>query len=483
MSSPHTAAGDADFGLADLFFSATDRKGFIRSANAVFTRVSGYAPDEWLGAAHKLVRHDEMPRAVFRVLWDSLDHGRPVAAYVKNRTKDGRHYWVLALAFPIGEELFSLRLKPTAGLLPTVEELYRSLLAEERAIEATDARSVAIEASLHSLDRALAGLGYATYEQFMMRALPAEVSARFAGLGSDAGRLFVTPRSAALRGPHALCASGLAQLVRLSARLETFEELAASYRRANVELAELADEVSMFALNAGLAAARAGARSEVLGAIARLMRASAHDVATEVERLNELLARSTTHIRSLAFAIARSSLALEVVGQFLAELDDRSETFDRSRHDADALIGSTAEQMEAAAALFDGLPTMLGTLHASLRRGLSHLRSLRILRIRAEVDSAGDDAADSFAEIVARIEEHLVHGLGRLEQLRKDTRAMYDIDAGAQARELRGRSGDLRRHRLVEPWAVAASPGSHDVGAPASEPGEPSGFDVLTVLA
>ena len=60
---------------------------------------------------------------------------------------------------------------------------------------------------------------------------------------------------------------------------------------------------------------------------------------------------------------------------------------------------------------------------------------------------------------------------------------MYDIDAGAQARELRGRSGDLRRHRLVEPWAVAASPGSHDVGAPASEPGEPSGFDVLTVLA
>ncbi|MFN8023399.1 MAG: PAS domain-containing protein [Acidimicrobiales bacterium] len=464
MSPSLPTSDEAEFGLPDLFFSATDAKGFIRSANAVFTRVSGYPPDEWLGAPHKLVRHDDMPRAVFRVLWDALDRGRPVAAYVKNRTKDGHHYWVLALAFPIGEELFSLRLKPSAGILPVVQDLYRSLLAEERAIEATDSRSVAIEASLASLDRALAGLGYASYEQFMSRVLPAEVSARFAGLGTDAGRLLATPRSVDLRGPHALCASGLAQLVRLSARLESFEGLAASYRSASVELAELADEVSMFALNAGLAAARAGARSEVLGAIARLMRASAHDVAVEVEQLDDLLGRSTSHIRALGFAIARSSLALEVVGQFLAEIDqdehaartdhgpedltDRRST--RARHDADALIRSTAEQLESAAALFDDLPTMLGTLSTSLRRLLSHLRSLRILRIRAEVDSAGDAAADSFAEIVERIEAHLVRGLGRLEQLGKDTSAMHDVDAGAQARELRGRGHELRHHRLSE---------------------------------
>ena len=58
--------------------------------------------------AHNLVRHEDMPRIVFRVLWDGLKAGRPVAAYVKNRTKSGQHYWVFAVAFPVGDELFSV---------------------------------------------------------------------------------------------------------------------------------------------------------------------------------------------------------------------------------------------------------------------------------------------------------------------------------------------------------------------------------------
>ncbi|MEZ5220565.1 MAG: PAS domain-containing protein [Ilumatobacteraceae bacterium] len=431
---------EATFDLGELFFSTTDRKGFILSANSVFTRVSGYSKDEWLGAPHKLVRHPDMPRVVFALLWDRLERGLPVAAYVKNRTKSGGYYWVMALAFPIGDELFSLRLKPSSALLPVVETLYRDLLAEEQAIEMSDRRSSAIDASRASLQRALTGLGFADYEAFMARALPAEVASRFASLGAGAGRLHLRPRDSALCGSHGACQGGLTSLVRMSSGLEGLETLAASYREAAIGLAELADEVSMFAVNAGLTAARTGRRSQVLGEIARLMREAAHDITVEVDRLVGLLDAGTRHIRSLSFDVGRSSLALEVVGQFLTELDDGRLAGEldeaQARHDAVALLGSTVELIESAVARLVALPSTLGALYSSLRRLLRHLRSLRILRIRAEVDSAGDDAAEEFSDIVARVEADLVRGLERLEALVAETVIAQRLDAVAQAREL-----------------------------------------------
>src|SRR4051812_39423368 len=84
------------FEVDELFFSATDRKGIITSGNSVFVRVSGYGRDELVGRAHNLVRHPDMPRAVFQVLWDYLEAGRPIAAYVKNLAKNGNPYWVVA---------------------------------------------------------------------------------------------------------------------------------------------------------------------------------------------------------------------------------------------------------------------------------------------------------------------------------------------------------------------------------------------------
>lgn len=82
MDTPRTpAARDEGFGLDELFFSTTDAGGRIRTGNPVFTRVSGYDAAELAGRAHNVVRHPDMPRVVFRVLWDHLQAGEPVAAY------------------------------------------------------------------------------------------------------------------------------------------------------------------------------------------------------------------------------------------------------------------------------------------------------------------------------------------------------------------------------------------------------------------
>jgi PAS domain S-box-containing protein len=88
------------FDRDDIIVSKTDVKGRITYANRVFCAVSGYGEAELIGAAHNIVRHPDMPRAVFKLLWDTVLAGREVFAYVKNMAKNGNFYWVFAHVTP-----------------------------------------------------------------------------------------------------------------------------------------------------------------------------------------------------------------------------------------------------------------------------------------------------------------------------------------------------------------------------------------------
>ena len=74
--------------------SDTDPKGIITYANDYFAEISGYTPEELVGQPHNIVRHPDMPRVLFRILWDRLKAGENFIAAVKNLAKDGRYYWV-----------------------------------------------------------------------------------------------------------------------------------------------------------------------------------------------------------------------------------------------------------------------------------------------------------------------------------------------------------------------------------------------------
>src|SRR5687767_7833458 len=80
--------------------SKTDLKGKITYVNPYFIEVSGFTEDELLGAPHNLVRHPDMPPEAFADLWDTLKAGLPWTGLVKNRRKDGDHYWVQANVTP-----------------------------------------------------------------------------------------------------------------------------------------------------------------------------------------------------------------------------------------------------------------------------------------------------------------------------------------------------------------------------------------------
>ncbi len=84
----------------DIIVSKTDTKGRITNANTVFCAVSGYALPELIGAPHSIIRHPDMPRAVFKLLWDTILDRREVFAYVKNLSRSGDYYWVFAHVTP-----------------------------------------------------------------------------------------------------------------------------------------------------------------------------------------------------------------------------------------------------------------------------------------------------------------------------------------------------------------------------------------------
>jgi PAS domain S-box-containing protein len=88
------------FDKSDIIVSKTDLKGRITYANRPFLDISGYRSAEVIGAPHSIIRHPDMPRAIFRLLWDTVGDGQEIFAFVKNMTKSGDHYWVLAHVTP-----------------------------------------------------------------------------------------------------------------------------------------------------------------------------------------------------------------------------------------------------------------------------------------------------------------------------------------------------------------------------------------------
>ena len=157
---------------SELFFndnefivSKTDLSGRITYGNNLFISISGYSEKELLGSPHNILRHSDMPKIIFKLLWERVQDGKEIFAFVKNRTKNDDYYWVFAHVTPsingsgkiIGYH--SVRRKPTEESLAVIKPLYLSLLNAER--------NNGINASQNLLDETLKATGK-TYDQFVL---------------------------------------------------------------------------------------------------------------------------------------------------------------------------------------------------------------------------------------------------------------------------------------------------------------------------
>ena len=149
---------------SDAFLvSKTDTKGRITYCNPPFIQIAGYSEKELLGKPHSIVRHPDMPRIIFKLLWDKIQNKEEIFAYVKNISSDGGFYWVHANVTASLDKngniigFYSVRRKPNPKALSVIIPLYEKLISIEK--------NSGIEASLKYLNEFLTEEGV-SYEEF-----------------------------------------------------------------------------------------------------------------------------------------------------------------------------------------------------------------------------------------------------------------------------------------------------------------------------
>lgn len=401
------------FEIEELFFSTTDRKGIIASGNDVFLRVSGLDRDELVGHAHNVVRHPDMPRAVFHLFWDYLLRDEPIAAYVKNIASDGSYYWVMASAVPVGDGLVSIRLKPTSEYFEKARSIYAEVRKLERSIEGDDPkmRKPAIEAGLARLHELLAEAGFDSYDAFMRAALPAEVTARDAILGTPAHlRLAATPpagRPELVRIVDAT-ARGHEHLDGMVQNLAGYGTLSAQLVQKSSFVIALADDMGLFSLNAILAASRLGSDGASLGAVAEILRSNSDEAVPIIENLHAEITHAVEGLGDLSLRVAASKLQAEMVMVFVQEL-----LRDGADPDGDVNRDLTALSQ----GLDDGVTGMLAALGAlgqrmeQLMRHVEAMEStfnvMRALEVNGRIEAARTAAGESVESLFRTIAERV----------------------------------------------------------------------------
>ncbi len=153
----------------DFIVSKTDTSGRITYGNRIFIEFSGYSEQELIGSQHNIIRHPDMPRAAFKLVWDTIKAEKEIFAFVKNMAKDGSYYWVFAHVTPsYGSDgqvdgYLSVRRKPRAEAVEVVSGLYAQMLALEQQAGPRDA----IDVSTRFLLDFLAEKG-TTYEELVL---------------------------------------------------------------------------------------------------------------------------------------------------------------------------------------------------------------------------------------------------------------------------------------------------------------------------
>jgi len=346
-----------------LFFSTTDLKGRIHKANRVFERVAAWTWEELKNKPHNIIRHPDMPRIVFRTLWDYIQSGRHIVAYVKNLAHDGRYYWVMAMVSPIPDGYLSVRFKPTSPLRETVEQLYAELRAAEAAIEEeSNDRKAAMDASAKLLESSLRRLGFGSYDDFMRHAMKVEMLSREEKLPS------APPADLGTAGHDATAAAALlfdrlvAVLRELCRDLDLYTDLSGRVREKSAIVADVSESLRVSALNGAIEADRLGARAAGLRPVLDWLRGLSAEITHQGRQFSSSLNDLAGEVDQVVFDLACAKLQAEITAFFAHEL----------------AVHAVSKPGDAADCMTDGA---IAELHSSscatLNRAVGRLASVR----------------------------------------------------------------------------------------------------------
>ncbi len=122
----------------DIIVSQTDLDGFIIYANPIFYKIAGYSSAKLIGENHNIIRHPDMPKAIFKILWERLKNREDVYCFIKNRATNNRFYWVFAYIRPsfnkdgAARNYVSTRHAISNKARDIIEPLYKEMLTLEK---------------------------------------------------------------------------------------------------------------------------------------------------------------------------------------------------------------------------------------------------------------------------------------------------------------------------------------------------------------
>ncbi|WP_291516477.1 PAS domain-containing protein [Bdellovibrio sp. ArHS] len=282
----------SEFSFNELFYSRTNKKGLIASGNRVFEKVSKYNLSEMLGKPHNIVRHPDMPRGVFYLLWDYLKAERPIGAYVVNLAKDQSEYWVFALALPIPEGYLSIRLKPSSAFFTLVKDKYQDLLAIETQ------RQISPKESSEILLSVIESLGFPNYDVFVSEALALELESRHRELKLPEMGILVLLKNFLEKG----------QILQ-----EKAQQIDLAYRKS-----------SLVSLNLDLQSAKIGSEALAISAVSVQYRKVSDEIQTEIAQFVALTKRVIQKVQRCQFALCIFLLQSEMTDLFLTERHSES---------------------------------------------------------------------------------------------------------------------------------------------------------------
>ncbi|WP_084687981.1 methyl-accepting chemotaxis protein [Paraburkholderia oxyphila] len=391
-----------DYPASQMLVSATDLKGRIQYCNPAFVAVSGFAKEELIGKAHNIIRHPDMPPEAFADLWQTIQSGRPWTALVKNRRKDGDHYWVRANVTPVSEQgtvvgYLSVRVKPSREEIREAESLYAQM-REGRLRSARLRRGELVRTGLVGAAQSLMRLPVATRIAIGYALVPAALAA--AGFGAWRG-LPPTPFWCAF-GTAAACSLAawrlatrhlggpLTQMSMASTRMAAGDLTATLAIASKDDLGDVLQALNQ--LQANLTAIVFDVRAQIDG-----MLEAAHEISTgnlDLSRRTELQAASLEET-------AATMDQLTTTVQANAEASTRALDLARAAQSAAAEGGSIAGRMER---------TMSGITDASRRiaditgviDGIAFQTNILALNAAVEAARAGE-AGRSFAVVAGEV--------------------------------------------------------------------------------
>ena len=376
--------------------STTDLKGRILHCNAAFVEVSGFSRDELLGQPHNLIRHPDMPEEAFRDLWATVQAGKPWSGIVKNRRKNGDHYWVRANVTPLMaagrvQAYLSVRSEASREQIQASEALYARMREQARQGRLT----------LHLSEGQLLQTGLKGWLQRKLQQLP--------WLSYWPGYVVLGAAGAASAGLGLFWGAALVVGLAAAAAVLAEQRHSAGYQASIA----YANQLAAGDLSADLPAGRGrgAALSTALAQLAVNMRALVSDTRAELDRMNAVSQDIAQGNADLAQRTHAQAASLEETAASMQQISATVKLTSDSASQANSVAGELGQVSQRSAEVVHAVTRTMGSISGSSQRIADIIQLIEsiafqtnILALNAAVESArAGEHGRGFAVVAAEV--------------------------------------------------------------------------------